>query len=72
MKFSPVVATDVEHDTPIATDEIFGPIVAVLDVPNTMPFSMHSTTPAMDSPQESAPKASHTQLTSRHASKQGS
>ncbi|GAB3557632.1 aldehyde dehydrogenase family protein [Spelaeicoccus albus] len=32
MKFNPVVATDVEHDAPIATDEIFGPIVAVLDV----------------------------------------
>jgi alpha-ketoglutaric semialdehyde dehydrogenase len=34
LRFSPVVATNIAHDAPIATDEIFGPIVAVLDVPN--------------------------------------
>lgn len=34
LRFSPVVATEISHDAPIATDEIFGPIVAVLDVPD--------------------------------------
>jgi len=32
LHFAPVVATEVAHDAPFATDEIFGPIVAVLDV----------------------------------------
>ncbi|WP_437583252.1 aldehyde dehydrogenase family protein [Paramicrobacterium sp. CJ85] len=32
LHFAPVVATDVAHTDPIATDEIFGPVVAVLDV----------------------------------------
>ncbi|QPZ38097.1 aldehyde dehydrogenase family protein [Paramicrobacterium chengjingii] len=32
LHFAPVVATDVAHDSPLATDEIFGPVVAVLDV----------------------------------------
>jgi aldehyde dehydrogenase (NAD+) len=30
--FGPVIATDVEHGSPLASDEIFGPIVAVIDV----------------------------------------
>lgn len=34
LRFNPVVATDIDHDAPLATDEIFGPIVAVLDVPD--------------------------------------
>lgn len=34
LRFKPVVATDVAHDAPMATDEIFGPVVAVLDVPD--------------------------------------
>ncbi|MFV0253252.1 MAG: aldehyde dehydrogenase family protein [Beutenbergiaceae bacterium] len=31
-RFAPVVATGVDHTWPLATDEIFGPIVAVVDV----------------------------------------
>lgn len=34
LRFKAVVATDVAHDAPMATDEIFGPVVAVLDVPD--------------------------------------
>ncbi|SEB63869.1 aldehyde dehydrogenase (NAD+) [Paramicrobacterium humi] len=34
LRFKPVIATDVAHDAAIATDEIFGPVVAVLDVPD--------------------------------------
>lgn len=34
LAFGPVVATDVEHGSPLASDEIFGPIVAVMDVPD--------------------------------------
>ena len=33
LRFAPVVAVDVEHSSQIARDEIFGPIVAVMDVP---------------------------------------
>ncbi len=32
--FAPVVATEVAHDAPLATEEIFGPILAVVDVPD--------------------------------------
>ena len=32
LHFAPVVATEIAHDAPLATDEIFGPVVAVLDV----------------------------------------
>ncbi|WP_194420881.1 aldehyde dehydrogenase family protein [Microbacterium abyssi] len=34
LNFAPVVAVDVEHTAPIATEEIFGPVVAVIDVPD--------------------------------------
>ncbi|WP_298861410.1 aldehyde dehydrogenase family protein [uncultured Microbacterium sp.] len=34
LRFSPVVAVDVEHSAPLATEEIFGPVVAVIDVPD--------------------------------------
>ncbi|UJP09765.1 aldehyde dehydrogenase family protein [Microbacterium sp. KUDC0406] len=34
LNFAPVVAVDVDHSAPIATDEIFGPVVAVIDVPD--------------------------------------
>ncbi|MFC7788474.1 aldehyde dehydrogenase family protein [Microbacterium sp. MAHUQ-60] len=32
LRFGPVVATDVAHSSPLAAEEIFGPIVAVMDV----------------------------------------
>lgn len=32
--FTPVIATDVAHNSPLATEEIFGPIVAIVDVNN--------------------------------------
>ncbi|WP_353112930.1 aldehyde dehydrogenase family protein [Microbacterium sp.] len=34
LRFAPVVAVDVAHTAPIATEEIFGPVVAVVDVPD--------------------------------------
>lgn len=32
LHFAPVIATNVEHTSPLATEEIFGPVVAVVDV----------------------------------------
>ncbi|TSD65280.1 aldehyde dehydrogenase family protein [Aeromicrobium piscarium] len=34
LRFSPVVAVDVDPGSPLATDEIFGPVIAVMDVPD--------------------------------------
>jgi aldehyde dehydrogenase (NAD+) len=34
LRFAPVVAVDVDHTAPIATEEVFGPVVAVIDVPD--------------------------------------
>ncbi|NEN07826.1 aldehyde dehydrogenase family protein [Diaminobutyricibacter tongyongensis] len=34
LRFEPVIAIDVEHTSPLAAEEIFGPIIAVMDVPD--------------------------------------